>query len=188
MKFTDEIFLLEKLREGDIHALEVIFNRYYSSLCKYLSLLFKNQVVVEHIAQDIFVYLWENRENLTINGSFEAYVYSAGKYKALNQIRDNKKHDSIQESMGNNSDVMESIEKGIEIKELHSIIESAISTLPARCQQIFRLSREEELSNKEIAGLLGITVNTVEGQMSIAYKKLRTLLRPVYFRLFLAIY
>lgn len=188
MKQTDESYLLEKLKEGDIHALEMIFNRYYGNLCKYLALLFKNRIIVEHIAQDIFVYIWENRDNLTIKVSLESYLYSAGKYKALNQIRNAKRQESIRKDMGNSQfDEPLTIDLSLETKELQMIIEDAISTLPERCQQIFRLSREEELSYPKIAEIMGISVNTVEGQMAIALKKLRVLLRPFYFRLFLSL-
>jgi RNA polymerase sigma-70 factor (family 1) len=185
---TDEIFLLQKLKEGDIQVLEVIFNRYYSNLCRYLSLLFKNKIIVEHIAQDIFVYLWENRETLTINESFESYIFSAGKYKALNQIRNTKKQEAIQKSLDvGSAEEQPEVDIRLEKEELQNIIEKAVSLLPDRCQKIFRLSREEELTYREIAELLGVSVNTVEGQMAIAFKKLRTVLRPFYFRLFISL-
>ena len=177
-----ESFLLKRLKEGDVNALEIIFANHYSNLCRYLLLLFKNQLQVENIAQDIFIYLWEKRETLEINTSLESYIYSAGRYKALNQIRNNKRQQVINEHLG--------IERGeadissdaiMETKELERIIEKAVSTLPNRCQQIFRLSREEDMSYKEISEFLSISVNTVEGQIAIALKKLRKTIRPFYF-------
>ncbi len=183
---TDELFLLNKLKEGDINALEVIFHKYYGSLCRYLLLLFKNELIVEHIAQDIFIYLWEKRESLEIKTSLESYLYTAGRYKALNQIRDSKCREAIRKNLITSENEYNSDpELKLEIKELERIIEDAIKTLPARCQQIFRLSRGDEMSYKEIAELLNISVNTVEGQMAIALKKLRTILRPFYLQLLL---
>jgi len=183
LKHLEELNLLEKLKEGDIHALEVIFNRHYGSLCKYLFLLFKNKIITEHIAQDIFVYLWENRETIYIKESLESYLYTAGRYKALNQIRDAKRQESILKDLGN-AKVEEPLvlDFALETDELKRIIEETISSLPERCQQIFRLSREDELSYHEIAKVLGISVNTVESQMSIALRKLRAMLRPFYFK------
>ena len=181
MANIDDSFLLKKLKEGDINALEVIFKTHYSNLCRYLLLLFKNQLLVEHIAQDIYVYLWEKRETLEITTSIESYLYAAGRYKAINQIRNAKRQQTINEHLGNiRGELDTSSDTILEIKELQKIIEDAIATLPTRCQQIFRLSREEEMSYKEIAGFLNISVNTVEGQMSIALKKLRTTLKPFY--------
>jgi len=184
METIDELFLLKKLKEGDIKALEFIFNKHYGNLCLYLLLLFKNELLVEHIAQDIFIYLWEKRETLEIKTSLESYLYSAGRYKALNQIRDAKRHERIMKNMFTpDSEYINELDSILEIHELEKIIEEAISSLPARCQQIFRLSRENDLSYKEISELLNLSVNTVEGQMAIALKKLRTILKPLYFQL-----
>lgn len=69
MPSIEDQYLLEKLKEDDIRALETIFNRYYGDLCRYLLLIFKNQLLVEHVAHYIFIYLWENRNRLEINTS-----------------------------------------------------------------------------------------------------------------------
>ena len=184
MENIDEFFLLSKLKEGNIKALEVIYNKHYRNLCLYLQMLFKNELLVEHIAQDIFIYLWEKRETLEIKTSLESYLYTAGRYKALNQIRDAKRQEIIRENLfAPTAEYVNDLDSILEVHELEKIIEDAIKTLPARCQQIFRLSREEDLSYKEIAELLNLSVNTVEGQMAIALKKLRTILRPFYLQL-----
>ena len=185
MNQPEEAFLLQKLKQGDIHAFEAIFNAYYNNLSRYLLLLFKNDLLVDHIAQDIFVYLWENRETLEIKTSLESYLYSAGRYKALNQIRNNQIQEFVKRKIGTSTDCSVTDNNVLEIDELTNIIDSAISALPQRCQQIFRLSREEKMTYTDIAAFLNISVNTVEGQMAIALKKLRSALRPYYFKLFL---
>ena len=184
-KMGDEKFLLQRLKDDDIKALEVIFNRHYSNLCKYLLLIFKSQLLVDHVAQDIFIHLWENRKKIEIKTSLESYLYSAGRYKAVNEFRNAKRHEKIEAS------ISETLEKEsespfsiLESKELEQIINEAINKLPERCQQIFRLSREEELSNKEIAQTLNISINTVETQITIASKKIRNNLRPFYLQIF----
>ncbi|TSA32000.1 MAG: RNA polymerase sigma-70 factor [Porphyromonadaceae bacterium] len=186
MNYTEDLFLLQKLKEGDIHALEVIFKMHYSNLNRYLLFLFKNELLVEHIAQDIFVYLWESRETLEIKTSLESYLYAAGRYKALNQIRNNQLHETIKQKMTASMQDSQSIDTEFEMRELEGIINEAISSLPPRCQQIFRLSRDEEMTYQDIAKFLNISINTVEGQMSIALKRLRSALKPYYFKLFFA--
>ncbi len=188
MEKVEEIFLLQKLREGDLKAMEVIFNRHYSDLCKYLVLIFKNELLVEHIAQDIFVYIWENRETISITKSIKSYLYAAGRYKALNEIRNAKRRDEIKTEIGySRTEADSASDQAMEVRELEQIIEKAISSLPNRCQQIFRLSREDDMSYKEIAEFLNISLNTVEGQMAIALDKIRIKLRPYYVHLFLMI-
>jgi len=184
MKNTDELFLLQKLKEGDIHALEVIFNMHYSNLSRYLLLLFKNELLVDHIAQDIFIYIWENRESIEIKTSLESYLFSAGRYKALNQVRNNQLHDNILQKLTTSTHDSQSTDTEFEIKELGDIIDKAIGSLPTRCQQIFRLSRDKEMTYLDIASFLNISINTVEGQMSVALKKLRSSLKPYYFKIF----
>jgi len=181
MNKSEEVYLIQRLKEGDIKALEVLFHKHYKSLSNYLLLLFKNQLLTEHIAQDIFVYLWENRETIEIHSSIESYLYTAGRYKALNEVRNSKRREAIGKSLATEDEQDEtSFDKAIEIQELKNIIEEAVNNLPERCQQIFKLSRDEELSYKEIAKLLNLSLSTVENQMSIALRKLRTTLRPLY--------
>lgn len=187
MDYKEDIYLLQRLREDDVQALKVLFDRYYTNLCRYLSLLFKNQIVAEHIVQDIFVYLWENRRTIEIVSSLESYLHSAGKYKALNHIRNIKRRDEIHQALLEGKPVESAeMEEKLETDELEKVIASAIESLPGRCRQIFMLSRENDLSYKEIAKLLDISLNTVENQMAIALKKLRKILRPYYNGLFLA--
>jgi len=169
-------------------AFEVIFKMHYGRLCQYLLMLFKNQSIVDNIAQDVFLYIWENREDITISKSLQAYIFSAGRYKAINHIRDLKSHTHIiQENIYQENVFEASSDQVLEIKELNHIVEEAIKTLPDRCQQIFRLSRDQDLSYKEIARILSISVNTVENQMSIALKKLRTHLKPYILRIFFSL-
>lgn len=185
MENEDEILLLQRLKDDDIKALEAIFHQHYSRLYNYLLLIFRNQLLVEHIAQDIFIYLWENRKTIRIKTSLESYLYSAGRYQAINHLRDARRHERINLRIAETYDnAVQSPFTILESKELEKIIEDAISTLPERCQQIFRLSREEELQYKEIAEVLHISVNTVETQMGIAFRKLRQALHPFYLRIF----
>jgi RNA polymerase sigma-70 factor (ECF subfamily) len=179
----EDAALLLRLKNDDAEALKALFNRYYHPLKSYLFLLFKNETLAENIAQDIFVYLWENRFQLEIRTSVEAYLYSAGRYRGLNQLRNNKLHATILQKINQSNTVGFSPNQALEMQELETMIEDSIFALPKRCQEIFRLSRFEELNYKEIADRLGISVNTVENQMAIALKKLRKSLRPFYFQM-----
>lgn len=184
----EERYLIKKLNEGDMGAFEVIFKMHYGKLCQYLLMLFKNQSIVDNIAQDVFLYIWENREKITIKKSLQAYLFSAGRYKAINHIRDVKSHTHIIEgNIYRENDLETSSDQVLEMKELNHIVEEAIKSLPDRCQQIFRLSRDQDLSNKEIAKILNISVNTVENQMSIALKKLRSHLKPYFLKMFFSL-
>lgn len=188
MSYNEDEYLLNRLKNDDVQALKVLFDRYYTNLCRYLSLLFKNQIIVEHIVQDIFVYLWENRHSLEIRTSLESYLHSAGRYKAINHIRNVKRREEIHQALLQGKVVESSgVDEKLETEELEKVIGEAVNSLPERCRRIFLLSREKEMSYKEIAALLDISLNTVENQMAIALKKLRRVLKPYYNGMFLAV-
>jgi RNA polymerase sigma-70 factor (ECF subfamily) len=179
----NELFIVKKMMDGERDAFKHFFDTYYSDLCNFVNLYIKNQYVSEEIVQDIFVHFWENKKILNINTSVKSYLYSATKYKGLNHIRNIKRREEIRSTL--------KIERETEIaytdfddKVLRDILNKATESLPPKCLQIFQLSQDAQLSNKDIANKLGISVKTVENQMTIAYKKLRTFLQPYKEQLF----
>jgi RNA polymerase sigma-70 factor (ECF subfamily) len=179
----NELFIIKRMMDGERDAFKHFFDTYYSDLCNFVNLYIKNQYVSEEIVQDIFVHFWENKKILNINTSVKSYLYSATKYKGLNHIRNIKRREEIRSTL--------KIERETEIaytdfddKVLRDILNKATESLPPKCLQIFQLSQDAQLSNKDIANKLGISVKTVENQMTIAYKKLRTFLQPYKEQLF----
>lgn len=172
-----ELFIINKMINGDRDAFKHFFDTYYSDLCNFVNLYIKNQYVAEEIVQDIFVHFWENKEKLSVNTSVKSYLYSATKYKGLNHIRNTKRHEEIHAKL----DIEQASEiayNDLDEKVLRDILHKAKATLPPKCLQIFQLSQDDQLPNKDIADQLGISIKTVENQMTIAYKKLRTYLQP----------
>ena len=83
--------------------------------------------------------------------------------------------------------VSDSADEAIELKELNHIVSEAIDLLPNRCQQIFRLSRTDELSYREIAELMNISINTIDNQVHTAIKKIKTHVKRYYPELYLSL-
>lgn len=166
--------------EGDISSFKYFFDRYYDDLCNFVNIYLHDQVLSEEVVQDIFVYFWENKEKIQINISVKSYLFSASKFKSLNLIRDQKNQKKIIERIGRTAPTIsiESEESYIDTEEFKRILSAAIEQLPPKCREIFLLAKQEELSNKAIAEQLGISVKTVENQMTIALKKLREFLLP----------
>lgn len=177
LKSRDHDELIQKqLNAGEVSALEYLFHQYYDDLCRYTVVFVKDIDIAENIIQDLFVYIWEHRETIEIHLSFESYLYQAARYKALNYKRDNsRKADKISFLTKQNVDkVSVGADAAIELRELNVIINEAITLLPERCQQIFKLSRSEELSYREIAELMNISISTVDNQVNTALKKIKT--------------
>lgn len=170
-----EEYILHQIKKNDSKAFELLFDRYYVSLCRYCFIFLKNEVHAEEIVQQFFINFWVNRNTLMITTSLKSYLYRSVRNRCLNFIRDEKtKVKAV-------SELKQTLEKNgyseqtllIEVDELHEIIQSAIESLPEKCQNIFKMSRNMELSTKEIAAELSLSPKTVENQITIALKKIK---------------
>ena len=174
---TKELFIINKMINGDMDAFKHFFDTYYSDLCNFVNFYIKSSYVSEEIVQDIFVHFWENKEKLSVTTSVKSYLYAATKYKGLNYLRNVKRQKEIQANQENEKET-EIAYGDFDENVLRDILHKAKASLPPKCLQIFQMSQDEQLSNKDIANQLGISIKTVENQITIAYKKLRTYLQP----------
>lgn len=123
------------------------------------------------MVQDVFLWLWEHRQTVQMEQP-GAYLKAAVKFKMANYIRNGKVKDRVMEQLIRHSNT--SVNSNLaEIKELSRLVHQVVARLPNKCREIYLLSRQEQMSNKEIADKLGISVKTVENQMSIALKRIR---------------
>ncbi len=168
--------LQKLLQENEEAFMETLFRTYFSFVCKTIYRIVQDNATAEDLAQDVFVRIWNRRTELQ-QVYFKAYLHRAGINMALDYIDKNKRrgvHMPIEDYMepvqaapvGHNS-----------LRQTTQHIQQAIDKLPEKCREIFILSRYEELSYKEIASTLNISVKTVENQMMTALKKLRVSLQ-----------
>lgn len=156
---------------------DLFFNDYYTNLCRFALTFVDSEPIAEEIVQEVFIYLWEKRENIEIKSSIRAYLYMATKnaalkYKKAGTIR--RKHEdnyALQKEFTEEQDVFDE-------KELTELLHTAIDKLPEKCKAIFKLKYYEKLSYKEIAEKLNISPKTVDNQVGIAIKKITEILRP----------
>lgn len=181
LKETNDILLLKLLREGDEHALKYLFDTYFASLCRFMNLYLKNTQEAEEHALDIFMYVWENRQTLDILISFKAYFFQAARNKCLNSLRSRKDIVSIDEV---DLDYRELEDTSLEVKELNELIQEAVMALPEKCREVFLSSRNENMTNQEIAEKMQVSVKTVEAQITKALKRIREYLGESYHYLF----
>ena len=184
--FTDDEQALRSLAAGDLAAYRFLFDLHFADLCNYINIYLHSREFSEAIALEIFEFVWEKREPLVIRVSFKSFLFSSAKNKAISHYR--KEHKTIFTSL----DLIESVipdesnsQQFLEEKELRNFIENAINRLPEQSKKIYLMAREENLSHKEIADLLGITPKTVENHVGIALRKLRESLSPYYRQIFM---
>lgn len=173
-EFSDEE-LVRLLTAEDQEAFEQLYERHWFQLYQSAFYLLRETGAAKDIVQDIFIWVWENRKDLHIS-NVKAYLKSAVRFKVANYIRSG----NIREGFFNelvaitSSELAPSGDEAAHIKELQRIIHEAILQLPEKCREVYLLSKEEGLSNRQIAERLGISIKTVEAQMTIALKRLRT--------------
>lgn len=122
------------------------------------------------LVHEVFVTVWEKFDTLPPDSNYRSYLYTAVRNKCLNYIRDKKKNvtlDAIREQ-----DSIE-LNTSMETLELSREIEIGIQMLPEKCRMVFEFSRLEGLKYEQIAQKMGISVKTVEAQMSKALNILR---------------
>lgn len=172
IEYTDEELLALLPTDGE-SAIDLIFRKYYSFLCKSIYRIIPDTQITEDLAQEVFYEVWRKREHLKINTSLKAYLKRAALNKALNYIRDQKidfRNAPAKEELISKQD---SIVQELAADNLQQEIDAAIDNLPERCRLIFVLSRFEEMSYRQIAEQLNISMKTVENQISKALKSLR---------------
>ena len=150
----------------------------------------------ENIVQDIFLMLWEKKDILRVDVSLTAYLFTLVKNKYIDFLRHRMVEqiysENIQQEYNEELNVklfaLESFDHNFSSEEqIEILLRNAIDKLPERCRLIFIKSRIEGKKYKEIAEELNLSVNTVEGQISIALKKLREELKD-YLPLLLFLY
>lgn len=167
--WTDEQ-LVDQIKLGDEAAFQHIYHKYVTKLYASAYNLLRDQTACEEIVQELFIELWVKRHQLEIE-NLNAYLYTATRNRVLMGLRakkielDNAALDFLESHYSADGLIME--------KQLNQEIDEAIQELPEKCREVFILSRKQQLSNREIAELMNISVKTVENQITKALQKLR---------------
>lgn len=162
--------LLSRIAAGDNEAFKTLFEMFYPKVKIFLVKFLKDENTAEDISQDIFVKIWTYREALPDIRSFNTYLYRMTRNAALNHLRGNhSKIDISKMSVLDDKD----IEAEYQTKEKELLIRLTVEHMPPQRQRIFKMSREQGLSNDDIALKLGISKKTVENNITLALKDLR---------------
>ncbi|GAA4807939.1 RNA polymerase sigma-70 factor [Olivibacter ginsenosidimutans] len=163
--------------EGNIineQVFEQLYRNYWQKVFGTCLYFIRDEEVAAELVQEIFKSLWERRANFQINGPMEHYLVRSAKLKVLEYLRTETRrtshlnHFSItQEQKASTTD------RYIESRELNQQVQLLIGQLSPQCRTIYYYSREQGLSNKEIAEKLQISVKTVEYHISKALHFLR---------------
>lgn len=169
----DDIRLAIAIRQGDSAAFKILFERYYEPLLAYITTFTHNPPHSQDIVQQAFVTLWLQRDKLNIEKSPKAYLYAIAHNGYIDQYRILKRRDEFFDELKEHA-LRERITDDKELTEQRiGRLKDIVKSLPPRCREILQLNKQENLTYKEIALQLKISVKTVEAQMRIAFQKIR---------------
>lgn len=164
---------------------EELFRSNHKNMCRLANRIVNDRAGAEDIVQDVFLKVWNSRDNIQTDRSLEGYLYTATTNASLNYLDSLSRRNKFRQEFRPATE--EKTSQNISLKELQSEVQKALNRLPPKCKVIFVLSRFEELRYKQIAEHLNVSVKTVENQMGKALEIMREELKPFLTREFLIV-
>ena len=175
--FSEERSLILRLIGGDEDAFCELYATYKNRLIYFAMRFLKSREYAEDVFQDAFTVVGQSRRFINPDASFSSYLYTIMRNRILNQLRNAANEEKLKESILSQAlDYTEDTKREVMLNDLKSLISHALQQLTPRQREIFEMSREAQLSHKEIADKLGISVNTVQEHISTSLKLIRTYL------------
>jgi RNA polymerase sigma-70 factor (ECF subfamily) len=179
----DDKMLVERLCEGDEKAFTELYNRYWQKLFAIAYNRLAEVETAEDVVHDVFAGLWMNREKVAIE-SLEKYLATATKYLVLAKIKRKIKERNLAVSSDPAPVIEMTIESSVHYKTILERVNKEVEALPEKCRLIFKYSRRDGLTTKQISDRLNLSPKTVENQLTKALNRLRPLGRT-FFHFFL---
>ena len=182
-----ELFELDinALSKGKKEAFFILYKKFFVALCLFAQKFSIEKEAAEDIVQDVFFELWLRRNEIDFDLPMKAYLFKSVLNKSRNYIYDKRVKDKISFDSDNDiqfiDDYLQSFvvyqEDSLLLKDLDREIKTYVESLPEQCHRIFIMSRSLNLKNKDIALRLGISIKTVEKQITKALSGLRNHLK-----------
>lgn len=154
--------LIQELQQGNAKAFEALYDRYHARLYNFCLKIIRNTQEAEDLVQEVFIAIWEYREQLDESKSFPNFVFRIAKNKVLNKMKKNLSHQVYLGFLQTENQDRHDLRKDIESDELINFLQKTYQELPEKTKKIFLLSRDEGLTYREIAYKLDISENVVD--------------------------
>lgn len=191
---SEDTNMADLIQQGDIGSFEALYDKYSSALLSFSYNYIRNRSMVEDVVQDSFLAIWQQRERLPEDVNIQNYLFTIVRNKSIARLREmikarNKSIDELtqtdfflQRKLSSLEDMESSI---IDVENIKRTIDDIFESLPPIYQEVFSLSRHQNMSYNDIALELGISVKAVEKRMTKVLKIFRDRLRENYSLLFI---
>jgi RNA polymerase sigma-70 factor (family 1) len=172
--YSDEL-LLTRMADDDQEAFTLLYRRHWEPLFITTVRVILNKEDAEDIVQEVFASLWNRRTALNLTGPLGAYLQTSVKYKAINYIEKNITRRHYAQTLGKAAEASSppSAEILLHVKDVQQVVQTVIRNMPPKMREVYRLSRQEHLSHREIAVRLDISEETVKKHIQNALQLLR---------------
>ncbi len=177
-QLPDDIELVKRLKKGDIEAFDLIYGKYAGNLYEFGMKYLRFSAEAEELVQLVFMKIWENRKEIDLELSFRAYLFKIT-YNDICKIfrRRNYFRQFIGETFYEKTEFSSETEENIDYQFTLARVTRLIDMLPEKQKIVFRKSRLEGKTTKEIAKEMGLSSGTVDNYISDALKFLRNRLK-----------
>lgn len=173
--------LIWRFRRGDMDAFRKIYDSYSQALFRFANSYLKDSFGAEEIVQDVFLKVWEKREDVDVQKSLKSYLYRITVNKVFNELKHRVVKQKYEKHALNLDQVTgETPESSIQFQELNKKLDILLTKLPEQQRTIFIMSRWKGLTNAEIAEQLNLSIRTVENQIYRAAKFIKLHLNDDY--------
>lgn len=165
--------LLALVAADDEQAFNTLFNRYWKSLYALVYHLTRKESDTKDILQDVFIYIWKNRQVLYSGKSFLPYLNTVARSNVMMAFRKDKMRLQGTDILLENMTRSAQSDDHLLLKEAQLTVDGELVKMPSNMRACFQLSRYEDKSIRDIAAQLGLSEQTVKNNISEALRRLR---------------
>lgn len=168
----DDRYIIERIKKGDKYAFRQLFERYFPLFLSFARRLMRDDHAAEDIVQTVFMRIWDSREKLDPEKNIRNFLLVAVRNEVFFHLRESSRR-RHEYDIPEVQDQSVGVERRMALNEMEQDIRKIVEDMPERRKEVFIMSRQESLSNKEIAERLGLSVRTVEKHIENALSDIR---------------
>lgn len=169
----DKIKILDELSNGNERAFTTLYNKYKNIVYSLALKITKSKTLSEEVVQDVFLKIWEKKDELKDISDFESYLFISGRNHIFNMIKKTAKEEDFKKKLSKSDFSSYATDSFLEDEQYTLLLNQILIKLPAQQQKIYQMAKVEGLSYQKIAEILDISPLTVKKHMAQALKVIR---------------